>query len=78
MLHIRSWSGGYFAAVDALYTFVIATVASFIGSLQAGLVNTAVLAHTIQRGRDAGRRMAVDAGEHVAQVGPGIDLVELG
>lgn len=59
MLHIRSWSGGYFAAVDALYTFVIATVASFIGSLQAGLVNTAVLAHTIQRGRDAGRRMAL-------------------
>jgi len=45
--------------VDALFLFVIATVASFIGSLQAGLVNTAVLAHTIQRGRDAGRRMAI-------------------
>ncbi len=45
--------------MDALYLFVIATVASFIGSLQAGLVNTAVLAHTIQRGRDAGRRMAI-------------------
>jgi len=45
--------------VDALFLFVIATVASFIGSLQAGLVNTAVLAHTIQRGHDAGRRMAI-------------------
>ena len=45
--------------MDALFLFVIATVASFIGSLQAGLVYTAVLAHTIQRGRDAGRRMAI-------------------
>ena len=45
--------------MDALFLFVIATVASFIGSLQAGIVNTAVLAHTIQRGRDAGRRMAI-------------------
>ena len=39
--------------------FLIAAVASFVGSLQAGLVNTAVLAHTIQRGPEAGRRMAV-------------------
>lgn len=39
--------------------FLIATVASFIGSLQAGLVNTAVLAHTVQRGPAAGRRMAI-------------------
>lgn len=45
--------------MDALLLFFIATAASFIGSLQAGLVNTAVLAHTIQRGRDAGRRMAI-------------------
>lgn len=39
--------------------FLIATVASFIGSLQAGLVNTAVLAHTVQRGPEAGRRLAI-------------------
>ena len=45
--------------MDALVLFIIATVASFIGSLQAGLVNTAVLAHTVQRGADAGRRMAI-------------------
>ncbi len=45
--------------MDALLLFLIATVASFIGSVQAGLVNTAVLAHTIQRGPQAGRRMAV-------------------
>lgn len=45
--------------VDALVLFIIATVASFIGSLQAGLVNTAVLAHTVQRGAEAGRRMAI-------------------
>lgn len=37
----------------------MATVASFIGSLQAGVVNTAVLAHTIKWGRQAGRRMAI-------------------
>lgn len=34
-------------------------MASFIGSLQAGVVNTAVLAHTVKWGRHAGRRMAV-------------------
>lgn len=45
--------------IDALVTFAVATVASFIGSLQAGLVNTAVLAHTVQRGPAAGRRMAI-------------------
>lgn len=45
--------------MEALLLFVIATVASFVGSLQAGLVNTAVLAHTIQRGPEAGRRMAI-------------------
>ncbi len=45
--------------MEALLLFIIATVASFIGSLQAGLVNTAVLAHTVQRGPDAGRRMAI-------------------
>lgn len=39
--------------------FFIAAVASFIGSLQAGLVNTAVLAHTVQRGPEAGRRLAI-------------------
>ncbi|HOY27937.1 MAG TPA: LysE family transporter [Flavobacteriales bacterium] len=39
--------------------FLVATAASFIGSLQAGVVNTAVLAHTIKWGRLAGRRMAL-------------------
>ena len=48
-----------FAEVDALLFFIVATVASFIGSLQAGVVNTAVLAHTIKWGQVAGRRMAV-------------------
>ena len=45
--------------MDALLYFLIATVASFIGSVQAGVVNTAVLAHTIKWGRVAGRRMAI-------------------
>lgn len=45
--------------MEALILFAVAAVASFIGSLQAGLVNTAVLAHTIKRGAEAGRRMAV-------------------
>lgn len=45
--------------MDALLLFLIAAGASFVGSLQAGLVNTAVLAHTIQRGAEAGRRMAI-------------------
>lgn len=39
--------------------FLAATAASFIGSLQAGVVNTAVLAHTVKWGRHPGRRMAV-------------------
>ena len=41
-----------------LSILLIATVASFIGSLQAGLVNTAVLATTLRSGEVAGRRMA--------------------
>jgi threonine/homoserine/homoserine lactone efflux protein len=45
--------------VDAFLIFLVAAVASIIGSLQAGVVNTAVLAHTIQRGPEAGRRMAI-------------------
>lgn len=45
--------------VENLLLFIIATVASFIGSLQAGVVNTAVLAHTVQRGPAAGKRMAI-------------------
>ncbi|MBL7951442.1 MAG: hypothetical protein JNM62_06950 [Flavobacteriales bacterium] len=45
--------------MEAFYIFLIATVASIIGSLQAGLVNTAVLAHTVKRGPEAGRRMAL-------------------
>lgn len=39
--------------------FFITTAASVIGSLQAGIVNTAVLAHTVKRGPEAGRRMAL-------------------
>lgn len=45
--------------MDTLLYFIAATLASFIGSLQAGVVNTAVLAHTVKWGRHAGRRMAV-------------------
>jgi len=45
--------------VDALLIFFITTAASVIGSLQAGIVNTAVLAHTVKRGPEAGRRMAL-------------------
>ncbi len=45
--------------MDTLLFFLVAMLASFIGSLQAGVVNTAVLAHTIKWGRHAGRRMAV-------------------
>lgn len=47
------------AKVDTLLYFIAAALASFIGSLQAGVVNTAVLAHTVKWGRLAGRRMAV-------------------
>ena len=45
--------------MDTLLYFLAASLASFIGSLQAGVVNTAVLAHTVKWGRVAGRRMAV-------------------
>lgn len=45
--------------MEAFYILLIAIVASIIGSLQAGVVNTAVLAHTVQRGTAAGRRMAL-------------------
>ena len=45
--------------MDAIIIFLITTVASVIGSLQAGIVNTAVLAHTVKRGPEAGRRMAL-------------------
>jgi len=45
--------------VEAIIIFFIATIASIIGSLQAGIVNTAVLAHTVKRGPEAGRRMAL-------------------
>jgi threonine/homoserine/homoserine lactone efflux protein len=45
--------------VDTLLFFLAATLASFIGSLQAGVVNTSVLAHTVKWGRSAGRRMAI-------------------
>jgi threonine/homoserine/homoserine lactone efflux protein len=45
--------------VDTPLFFLAAALASFIGSLQAGVVNTAVLAHTVKWGRTAGRRMAV-------------------
>ncbi|MBK9176344.1 MAG: LysE family transporter [Flavobacteriales bacterium] len=45
--------------MDTLLFFLVAALASFIGSVQAGVVNTAVLAHTVKWGRTAGRRMAV-------------------
>lgn len=45
--------------MDAFLIFLITTVASVIGSLQAGIVNTAVLAHTVKRGPEAGKRMAL-------------------
>lgn len=44
--------------MDALLVLLIATVASFIGSLQAGLVNTAVLAATLRNGQASGMRTA--------------------
>ncbi len=45
--------------MEPVLLFLIATVASFIGSLQAGIVNTAVLASTVQRGPEVGRRLAI-------------------
>ena len=44
--------------MDVLLVLLIATVASFIGSLQAGLVNIAVLAATLRRGPASGMRTA--------------------
>jgi len=44
--------------IDVVVTFAVATVASFIGSLQAGLVNTAVLAATLRHGPASGMRTA--------------------
>lgn len=44
--------------MDAVQVFAVALVASFIGSLQAGLVNTAVLAATLRRGPASGMRTA--------------------
>lgn len=45
--------------MDTLFALLIATVASFIGSLQAGLVNTAVLTATLRHGAESGRRTAL-------------------
>ncbi|MBP8823030.1 MAG: hypothetical protein KBH07_05265 [Flavobacteriales bacterium] len=45
--------------MDALLALLVATVASFIGSLQAGLVNTAVLAATLRHGPLAARSTAL-------------------
>jgi threonine/homoserine/homoserine lactone efflux protein len=44
--------------MDILLALVVATVASFVGSLQAGLVNTAVLAATLRHGRTTARHTA--------------------
>ena len=43
---------------EALLALLVATVASFIGSLQAGLVNTAVLAATLRHGLLVARNTA--------------------
>lgn len=45
--------------MDALLALLIATVASFIGSLQSGLVNTAVLADTLRHGKAPARQTAL-------------------
>ncbi len=45
--------------MDALLALLVATVASFIGSLQAGLVNTAVLAATFRHGQAVARSTAL-------------------
>ncbi|MBP6389365.1 MAG: LysE family transporter [Flavobacteriales bacterium] len=44
--------------MTVLLVFLVASVASFIGSLQAGLVNTAVLAASLSKGEYAGRMTA--------------------
>ena len=45
--------------MDTLFALLIATAASFIGSLQAGLVNTAVLEATVRYGPETARRTAL-------------------
>jgi len=45
--------------MEVLIALLVATVASFIGSLQAGLVNTAVLAAALRHGPARARRMAL-------------------
>lgn len=44
--------------MEILLILIVATVASFVGSLQAGLVNTAVLSATLRHGQQAGRNTA--------------------
>lgn len=44
---------------DLIFLFLFTTTVSIIGSLQAGLVNTAVLATTVRFGHASGRRMAL-------------------
>lgn len=45
--------------MEALLALLVATVASFIGSLQAGLVNTAVLATALRHGPALAKRTAL-------------------
>ncbi len=45
--------------MGALLLFLITALTSFIGSLQVGLVNTAVLARTLQAGAREGRKVAL-------------------
>jgi threonine/homoserine/homoserine lactone efflux protein len=45
--------------MEALLALLVAAVASFVGSLQAGLVNTAVLATTFRHGRAMARSTAL-------------------
>jgi threonine/homoserine/homoserine lactone efflux protein len=45
--------------METLLLFLITAATSFVGSLQAGLVNTAVLARTIQAGTREGRKVAL-------------------
>ena len=45
--------------MGAVLLFLFTAATSFVGSLQAGLVNMAVLARTIQAGKQEGRRVAL-------------------
>jgi len=45
--------------MEILLLFLFTAATSFVGSLQAGLVNTAVLARTIQAGKREGRKVAL-------------------